>query len=85
MKNKIYVEIEVDEITEPQIFEKPTQLYTWRMQEGRVTDFLNLPVLAILPKTLCNSYHHANVICIKDGVFWWATNCAKIVTNEIKE
>lgn len=27
MKNKIYVEIEVDEITEPQIFEKPTQLY----------------------------------------------------------
>ena len=79
MLTKIGVEMELEEITKPEVFNKPKELYTWRMQEGRVVDFLVLPVIAILPKKLCNSLYHANVICIKDGAFWWASHCGKRV------
>lgn len=79
MLTRISVEMELEELTEPQIFDEPKLLYTWRMNDGHVVDFLVLPVIAILPKTLCNSLNHANVICIKDGAFWWACHCAKKV------
>ena len=77
MLTRISVEMQLEELTEPQIFDEPKQLYTWRNQDGHVVDFLVLPVIAILPKTLCNSLNHANVICIKDGKFWWACHCAE--------
>lgn len=72
------MQIELKEITEPQVFKSPKKMFIWSMREGKVENFRILPVIAILPEKVCDFAGHANVVCLDGLKFWWATHCAEI-------
>lgn len=68
------IEVIVEEVTEPQIFNPPKKMLTWSDYKGKPNYVCEKEVVAILPKL----QYHANVVCL-DGIgLWWATHCGTI-------
>lgn len=74
-KLELVIEVIVEEVTEPQIFDPPKKMLTWSDYEGEPNYVCEKEVVAILPKLP----NHANVVCLATGGgFWWATHCGTI-------
>ena len=66
--------MELEEITEPQIFDPPRKMMVWSYRDGEVCDFCEREVIAILPVMR----YHAHVVCRNGESLWWGTHCAPI-------
>ena len=71
------ITIELEEVTEPQVFKTPQRMLVWSLREGKACDFCVRDVVAILPPLP----NHANVVCLNGTSLWWANHCAKLPTD----
>lgn len=58
--------INVEEVTEPQIFDPPKRMIVWSYICGKPCNVCEREVVAILPPLP----NHANVICINGETLW---------------
>lgn len=68
------IELNIEEVTEQQIFTPPKKMITWSYREGKPCYVCEREVVAILPKLP----NHANVVCLNGESLWWATHCGII-------
>ncbi len=78
MEHIHYNGMEIEEFNFPQIFKKPLKLYVWSYNQGKICNFHETEVVAILPKLP----NHANIVCLDDGKVSWANNCG-VLFNRI--
>lgn len=73
-KLELVIEVIVEEVTEPQIFDPPKKMLTWNDYEGKANYVREREVVAILPKLP----YHANVLYLDGSLVKWATHCGTI-------
>lgn len=70
----VKMEIEVEEVTTPQIFDPPERMLVWSYREGKPCDLCEREVVAILPKLP----NHARIVCLNENKLWWAEHCGRL-------
>jgi hypothetical protein len=74
MAQESKLEINIEEVTEPQIFMPPKRMITWSYREGRPCYVCEREVVAILPKLP----NHARIVCLDGNKLWWAEHCGRL-------